>query len=420
MVAFRAERWNYRVHADLRTSGHKRRADHHKGKSVRECDLQIERGCRQCSNSVCSWSDCQHRFPLAAAGRSNPLDRCGLRRQDLSLQLDLHLHRTSALTSLSALYTSAGSLVPNFDPGSTSYTLALPNAVTALTLTSIATDVRATLSMAVNAGSTATPAAGSFLGATSGVAGPSWSLPVGDSTAAIQVLAEDGSSSLTYNFAIRRISVDSSVNSLTVTAGSTSQIYSPPDVSQTLQVASGTNSAAATFSTASTASAKFAFLSEKAANDVAAVLPSLTYTLLTPTSVTSIAASWSVPSISLPLAVGDSVLVLCTVAEDGSTQSFVTVQLHVLSADASLAELLLLPALDDTVFDFSSAQHSYDATLIASISSLAFIPYSTYSLVSSISYQWNGATVQLLASGGKTSSLAVNTGSNFVVCYRRG
>jgi len=105
----------------------------------------------------------------------------------------------STNANLSSLTVSIGTLTPAFNPGTNSYSLAVSNIVSSITLTSVVADATATISNRINGGP--------FTALASGVASGPVALNVGDTVIEVKVTAQDPSSTKSYFMTVNRAAI---------------------------------------------------------------------------------------------------------------------------------------------------------------------------------------------------------------------
>jgi hypothetical protein len=208
------------------------------------------------------------------------------------------VHRLSNDASLSALAASEGALTPAFDAAVTDYSVTVANAVTSINIAGIARHPSASV-------------AGNVSNKT---------LPTGVTAVNITVTAEDGTTR-TYKVAVRRLSNDATLSSLTASAGSISPTFNPATKDYTTTVANSVTSISVT----GIANHPGAGVSGNVANK--------------------------------SLTAGANAVSIVVTAEDGTSLTYKLI-VHRLSNDASLSSLAvsrgtLVPAFDPAVKNYT-------------------------------------------------------------------
>ena len=274
----------------------------------------------------------------------------------------------SAVSTLSNLVLSSGTLAPTFATGTTAYTASVANSVASLTVTPTVTDSNATVK--VN-GTTVT----------SGSASGSISLNVGSNTITVLVTAQDGTTTSTYSVTVTRAaSTVSSLSALSLSSGTLTPTFTSGTTAYTASVANSVTSITAT--------------------------PTLTDSSATVkvngTAVTSGSASGNIN-----LAVGSNTITALVTAQDGTTTSTYTVTVtRAASAVATLSALSLSAGTLNPIF--ASGTTGYTASVANGVSSLTVTPTVTDS---NASVKVNNVTV---ASGSASGSISLNVGSNTI------
>lgn len=249
----------------------------------------------------------------------------------------------STNANLSGLAPGAGTLAPTFASGTTSYTIALPNATTSYRYTPTSADSGATITV------NGTPCV-------SGAPSQYMLLPTpGDYTHTIVVTAADGSTTKTYTVVATRAAAASSTNSalsaMTVSAGALSPSFS-----------AGTTSYA---------------LPEAASQASITVTPTASDSVATIT-VNGVPCTTGSASASIPIPFGSSFIIILVRAQDGvTTTSYSLAVSRPLSTDSTLSGmaisgLTLVPV-------FASGTTGYTATAASSVAEVTLTPTSTNS-----------------------------------------
>jgi hypothetical protein len=237
--------------------------------------------------------------------------------------------------NLSNLTVSAGSLVPAFAPATLSYTDAVSNATTSITLTPTTADVNATVKVNGTA-------------VTSGMASGLIALNVGSNPINVVVTAQDGTTTQSYTVTVNRAGVlsnNANLSNLTVSAGSLVPGFAPATLSYTDAVSNATASITVTPTTA----------------DASATVK------VNGTAVTSGTASSAIA-----LATGVNNVQVVVTAQDGTTMQTYTIAVNragVLSNNASLSNLTvsagsLVPAFASATLSYTDAVSNATASIM--------------------------------------------------------
>jgi hypothetical protein len=155
--------------------------------------------------------------------------------------------RTAAAqtATLAGLTVSQGTLSPAFNGSTPTYTVSLPNTVSSFTYTPTAADAHATLTVKTGSNSFVPAVSGNAVTAT---------LPVGLTTFAVKVLAEDGATSEIYQVLVTRAgSTDATLSALAVNTGTLSPAFTSATTDYSTTVPYATGSLDLTPTTGSTA-----------------------------------------------------------------------------------------------------------------------------------------------------------------------
>ena len=188
---------------------------------------------------------------------------------------------------LSNLILSNGTLSPSFASATTTYTSAVTNSVSTITVTPTLNQADATLTVDGSAVS-------------SGVSSSPISLALGANTITIVVTAQDGTSSRTYTLTVTRQSNDATLSGLVLSAGTLSPTFSSATTSYTTNVKFGSS----TITVTPTRNQSNATMQVK--------LGSGSYSLINPGS----------PSNLISLLTGSNVLTILVTAQDGTTKTY--------------------------------------------------------------------------------------------------
>ncbi len=272
----------------------------------------------------------------------------------------------SAVSTLSALTLSSGTLSPGFGSSTTSYTASVANASTSIT-------VRPTL--------TTTLAMVRVNGVlvTSGSDSQSIPLTVGNNTITVEGTAQDGTTTSTYTVTVTRISNVSTLSSVTLSSGTLSPEFISTTTSYTAIVADTTS-----ITVKPTVSNSFASVRVNG------------------TLVTSGSASQSIP-----LALGSNTITVVGTAQDGTSTSTYTLSVTRLPfTDSTLSALTLSSGTLSP--GFGSSTTSYTASVANATTSITVRP--TLSTTTA-TVRVNGA---LVTTGSNSQSIPLTVGDNTI------
>ena len=273
----------------------------------------------------------------------------------------------SANADLANLSLSGGALSPAFASGVTTYTAAVPNTTTSLTVTPGAGDATATIT--VNGTTVA-----------SGVASGPIALAVGANVITTIVTAEDGTTTSTYTVTVTRAaSSNSDLSGLSLSAGTLSPAFATGTTSYTASVPNTTTSLTVT-------------------PDVSAATATVTVNGAT---VSSGAASGTIT-----LAVGPNALTTVVTAEDGTTTTYTVTVTRAPSANADLSGLSLSSGALSPAFATGTTAYTSsvpNATASLTLTPTAGDPTATITV--------NGTSV---TSGAASAPVALAVGSNVI------
>ncbi|QYR21853.1 cadherin-like beta sandwich domain-containing protein [Paenibacillus sp. sptzw28] len=272
----------------------------------------------------------------------------------------------SAIASLNNLALSQGTLSPSFGSGVTSYTAAVANSVSSVSVTPTVTDGNATVK--VN---------GTLVA--SGTASPSISLNVGDNPINVSVTAQDGTTTKTYTVTITRAPSNSAgLTDLALSDGTLSPAFSMGATGYTSTVANSVYSLTVTPTTAD---------------------PNATVTV-NGTLVNSGTASQAIS-----LNVGDNPIAVTVTAQDGTT--LMTYNVVVTRAASNSADLSYLALSEGSLNPaFASGVTSYTAAVANSVVSVKVTP-TTADPNATVTV--NG---KLVAGGAASAPIPLNPGDN--------
>ena len=274
--------------------------------------------------------------------------------------------------TLSGLSLSAGTLGLAFDPLTTAYTASVSNDVASLTLTPVASDTNATLTVNGNA-------------VTSGQASVAISLGVGDNVITIEVTAEDGNTTRTYRVTVTRApptGTDATLSGLSLGAGTLAPTFDPLTTTYTASVSNDVASLALT----------------PAASDTNATL-----------TVNGDAVTSGQASVAIALEVGDNVITIEVTAEDGNatrTYRVTVTRAPPPGTDATLSGLslgagALAPAFDPLIT-------AYTASVSNDVASLTLTPAAN-DTDATLTVNGNAVT-----SGQASPAIALEVGDNVI------
>jgi gliding motility-associated-like protein len=270
--------------------------------------------------------------------------------------------------TLSALSLSSGTLTPNFDPATTSYTSTVSTTTSTLTVTPTVNDPNATVT--VN-GSTVS----------SGTASGNITLNYGPNTITTQVTAQDGSTQNTYTVVVTRsLNTDATLSALSLSSGTLTPNFDPATTSYTSTVSTTTSTLTVT----------------PTVND-----PNATVT------VNGSTVSSGTASGNITLNYGPNTITTLVTAQDGSTQkTYTVVVIRSLNTDATLSALSL--SSGTLTPNFSGSTTNYTATVSTTTSTLTVTPTVTDP---NATVTVNGSTV---SSGTASGNITLNYGTNTI------
>ncbi|THF63630.1 hypothetical protein E6C76_13630 [Pseudothauera nasutitermitis] len=283
------------------------------------------------------------------------------------------IHRAapaSTEATLSSLAVSAGALDPAFAPGTTSYTVNVPNATASTTLTPTVTDANATVTV------NGTPV-------TSGSPSGAISLNVGANPITVVVTAQDSTTTQTYTVTIHRAapaSTEATLSSLAASAGTLDPTFASSTTSYTVNVPNATASTTLT--------------------------PTVTDSNATVTVNGTPVASGS-PSGAISLNVGTNPITVVVTAQDGTTTQTYTVTINraaPASTEATLSSLAVSAGALDPAF--APGTTSYTVNVPTATASTTLTPTVTDA---NATVTVNGTPV---ASGSPSGAISLNVGAN--------
>ena len=286
-----------------------------------------------------------------------------------SLSRTITVYKTpSTDASLSGLIFSGGAISPTFSKSVYAYTATVSNATSSVTVTPTSTDVNASINLNGN-------------GVLSGVPSSQITLNVGPNIITFYVLADDGTTNLTYTLTITRAgSNDATLKNLTTTAGALTPPFATATGNYAVTVANGVQNITIT----------------PTANDANATI-----------QVNGIKTNTGSPSSAINLNVGLNNIVVKVTAQDGI--AVLTYNIGVTRSSSSDATLSNLVIDNGGVLSpsFLSSAYSYTATVANSVSSLNITPTTNDN---NATVRVNGNTVI----SGSPSPVSLNVGINVI------
>jgi gliding motility-associated-like protein len=276
------------------------------------------------------------------------------------------VHRIYINTDLANLTLSSGTLAPVFSAGTTSYSAAVTNATTSITLTPTTSDPAATVKV-------------NGISVTSGSASASIPLVNGANTISVVVTGNDGVTTNTYTVTVTRLSNNSNLANLAVTPGTLTPMFAAGTLNYSVLLSSTTQSVTVT---------------PTAAN------PNATIT------VAGVTVASGTSSASIPIVLGPNNIGVEVTSQDGSKIRTYNITVIRQSNNANLSDLLL--SAGALAPAFSSATLSYTASVSNSVSTIKLTPTAANGHAS---IKVNGATV---ISGTASASIPLSVGSNTI------
>ena len=272
----------------------------------------------------------------------------------------------SSNDNLNSLTLSSGTLTPTFSSAGFAYNASVTNTTTGITVTPTASDATATIQ--VNGTTVGNGAASSLI-----------PLVVGNNIITTTVTAQDGTTQ-SYNITVNRAqSSNDNLNSLTLSSGTLSPVFSSGNFAYNASVTNAITSITVT-PTASDATATIQVNGTTVGNGTASSL--------------------------IPLVVGNNIITTTVTAQDGTTQSYnITVNRAPSSNDNLNSLTLSSGSLSPT---FSSAELSYSASVTNAISNITVTPTASDATAM---IQVNGTTV---GNGAASSLISLSVGDNLI------
>jgi hypothetical protein len=273
----------------------------------------------------------------------------------------------SAIADLSNLGITPGALNPSFVSGTLAYTASVPNATDSVKLTPTVAGTGATVKV-----NNITVASGSASG--------SIFVPVGNTSIAVVVTAQDGTTKKTYTVTVTRLpNANADLLNLATTPGPASPAFAPATIGYTLTVPYSSTSISVT-----------------------ATVAASTSTLKVKT-----AAATSGTAVSVNLTVGANSIPVEVTAQDGTTKKTYTLAVTRTAASTN-ARLSALAVPTGVTIDpsFSPTVTDYDATATASVAALTLQPTAADA---NATITVDGTAV---ASGSKSANLAFLYGTS--------
>ncbi|MBB3058876.1 cadherin-like beta sandwich domain-containing protein, partial [Mucilaginibacter gotjawali] len=282
----------------------------------------------------------------------------------------------SAISTLSSLTISAGTLSPVFSGSTTSYTDIVNNSVTAVTVTPTTSDPNATVS--VN---------GAIVN--SGTASGNIALSVGNTIIPTVVTAQDGVTSTTYTITVTRPSNNANLANMQLSAGTLNPVFASGTTNYTASVVNSVSSVTVT----------------PTISDASATIK------VNGTTVNSGTASGAIP-----LSVGANIITTIVTAQDGSTTKTYTITVtRMLPANANLANLTI--SASTLTPAFVTATTSYTASVANSATSITLTPKASDALAT---IKVNGTSVNTNTSSGAIPLIVGNNVISVVVTAQNG
>jgi len=299
----------------------------------------------------------------------------------------IHVHRKSNDATLSALsVTPSGSgLVPVFNATTYSYKVEVDAGVASITITSSVTNVYAFQQWNLKDGLYTT-----YPSASTTAPIP---LEYGNNNIKIKVTAEDLITNRIYAIVIHRKSSNAELSALSSSI-SLSPIFSPSVLNYAMQISSSVTSV------------------------------TLRPTLFNPFATLYMDKgggagyenwlSGAITDPAIPLAVGDTTILIKVQAEDTTANSVYTISIHRLSPVATLAALSISPAGEGLVPNFASSTLTYSLTVLSTVTDLTFTPSLTDALAK-VEWSINGAAYSApMTSGASTPAIPIPTGHSLI------
>ena len=283
-------------------------------------------------------------------------------------------HAQSSDATLRALTISAGTLTPDFAPGTTKYTAVVTNSVRSVTVTPTASDSNATIRVRMRDGNVVL---------NSGDTSPARLLGVGPTAIPIQVTAQDGSRktyTVTVNRAPANASSDATLRTLTISGAALTPTFDSDTTDYTTVVANSVRSVTVTAAT----------------NHGGATI-----------TVAGTAVNNNAASAAQILVVGVNTIRIVVTAHDLlTTETYIVRVRRLASNDATLSNLTI--SAGALTPDFAPGTLAYTAQVANSVSSVTLTPTANHG---GASITVAGATVN---SGDASGAQNLNVGNNII------
>ncbi|TCM98992.1 S-layer family protein [Paenibacillus sp. BK033] len=290
--------------------------------------------------------------------------------------------RAAASTNadLSQLNLSAGSLLPLFSSGTTSYAAEVSNSVASTTVTPTSAEAHSTIQVSVNGGTGES--------VISGTASSNLPLAVGDNLIKVQITAQDGSTVKTYSISLHRRSSNADLSGLSLSAGNLEPSFNSSTTEYDVKVPNA--AASLTFK-------------PKLADSLAAVewqIGSGSY----------IGLADNTDSPEIPLQEGLNILHIKVTADEGNAKTY-TIRIERQSSNAKLSGLTLSAGTLNPAF--AENTFAYDTSVDYTVDSITLKPVVAESHATA-EISLNQGAYTSLASGVNSVPLHLNQGSNTI------
>jgi len=270
----------------------------------------------------------------------------------------------SSDATLAGLTLSAGTPVPVFVPGTTSYLAPVSYTTTTLRVIPIANNASATIKV-------------NGVAVASGAASGSIVLATGYNTIAVAVTSQDKSTTDTYTIIVTRTSPNANLSNLTISSGTLTPAFATAATSYTANVTNTVSSIKVAPTT----------------SDPAATV-----------TVNGLAVPSGTSSVSLPLIVGANRIIIKGTAFDGTVKTYVLTVTRAASSNANLANLTISSGTLSPAF--ATTTNSYTTSVNSTVTSLQ-VTLATSDPTATVTV--NGTTV----ASGTPSTASLTAGPNY-------